>query len=196
MLKKIILAAVLVVSAAFAQSPLNVGGRAAFNFGTVWGENTDNANWGAGFNAGVDVKYNVSPVLSLISGLELDYRRMTDEYDNDYYTVKKIISAMYLDIPVLLRINATPSFFLDAGLTLGFNLSANYTREANGASKSEDISSEMESFEFGLVGGLGFVIIPNLELNFRAAFGITSMAKEVDNFKNLRFQAGVSYWFM
>jgi hypothetical protein len=194
MFKKILLAALVVTSAVFAQ--VNVGGRAAFNFGSVWGENTDNANWGAGFNAGVDVKYNVSPVLSLISGLELDYRRMSDEYDNGYYTVEKAITFMYLDVPVLLRINASPTFFLDAGLTLGFNLSANQTREANGASKSQDISSEVESFEFGLVGGLGFVIIPNLELNFRVAFGMTSMAKEVDNFKNLRFQAGVAYWFM
>jgi hypothetical protein len=194
MFKKILLAALVVTSAVFAQ--VNVGGRAAFNFGSVWGENTDNANWGAGFNAGVDVKYNVSPVLSLISGLELDYRRMSDEYDNGYYTVEKAITFMYLDVPVLLRINASPTFFLDAGLTLGFNLSANQTREANGASKSQDISSEVESFEFGLVGGLGFVIIPNLELNFRVAFGMTSMAKEVDNFKNMRFQAGVAYWFM
>ena len=194
MFKKILLATLVVTSAVFAQ--VNVGGRAAFNFGSVWGENTDNANWGAGFNAGVDVKYNVSPVLSLISGLELDYRRMSDEYDNGYYTVEKAITFMYLDVPVLLRINASPTFFLDAGLTLGFNLSANQTREANGASKSQDISSEVESFEFGLVGGLGFVIIPNLELNFRVAFGMTSMAKEVDNFKNLRFQAGVAYWFM
>ena len=194
MFKKILLAALVVTSAVFAQ--VNVGGRAAFNFGSVWGENTDNANWGAGFNAGVDVKYNVSSVLSLISGLELDYRRMSDEYDNGYYTVEKAITFMYLDVPVLLRINASPTFFLDAGLTLGFNLSANQTREANGASKSQDISSEVESFEFGLVGGLGFVIIPNLELNFRVAFGMTSMAKEVDNFKNLRFQAGAAYWFM
>lgn len=194
MFKKILLAALVVTSAVFAQ--VNVGGRAAFNFGTIWGENTDNANWGAGFNAGVDVKYNVSPVLSLISGLELDYRRMSDEYDNGYYNVEKAITFMYLDVPVLLRINASPTFFLDAGLTLGFNLSANQTREANGASKSQDISSEVESFEFGLVGGLGFIIIPNLELNFRVAFGMTSMAKEVDNFKNMRFQAGVAYWFM
>ena len=194
MFKKILLAALVVTSAVFAQ--VNVGGRAAFNFGSVWGENTDNANWGAGFNAGVDVKYNVSPVLSLISGLELDYRRMSDEYDNGYYTVEKAITFMYLDVPVLLRINASPTFFLDAGLTLGFNLSANQTREANGASKSQDISSEVESFEFGLVGGLGFVIIPNLELNFRVAFGMTSMAKEVDNFKNMRFQLGLTFWFM
>ena len=194
MFKKILLAALVVTSAVFAQ--VNVGGRAAFNVGTIWGENTDNANWGAGFNAGVDVKYNVSPVLSLISGLELDYRRMSDEYDNGYYNVENAVTFMYLDVPVLLRINASPTFFLDAGLTLGFNLSANQTREVKGASKSQDISSEVESFEFGLVGGLGFVIIPNLELNFRVAFGMTSMAKEVDNFKNLRFQAGVAYWFM
>ncbi|MBQ1605970.1 MAG: PorT family protein, partial [Bacteroidales bacterium] len=142
MFKKILLAALVVTSAVFAQ--VNVGGRAAFNFGSVWGENTDNANWGAGFNAGVDVKYNVSPVLSLISGLELDYRRMSDEYDNGYYTVEKAITFMYLDVPVLLRINASPTFFLDAGLTLGFNLSANQTREVKGASKSQDISSEVE----------------------------------------------------
>lgn len=195
MLKKIILVALVVTSAVFAQ--VNVGGRAAFSFGTFAGENSDMDVWGAGFNVGANVKVPVNPVLSLISGLEIDYRRVSKEYNNDYYDVKKILSFMYLDVPVLLHINASPSFFFDAGLTLGFNVSANNTRESNGISKSADISEEVKTFEAGLVGGFGFVIIPNLDLNIRVAYGLTNIAKEsAGSLKNFRFQTGVTYWFI
>ena len=41
MLKKLILAALVVTSAVFAQNNIKVGARAAGTFGTAWGENTD-----------------------------------------------------------------------------------------------------------------------------------------------------------
>ncbi len=194
MFKKIILAALVVTSAVFAQ--VNVGGRAAFSFGTFAGD-SDMDVWGAGFNVGANVKVPVNPVLSLVSGLEIDYRRVSDEYDSGNYTVKKILSFTYIDVPVLLHINASPTFFFDAGLTLGFNVSANNIREANGNSRSNDISDEVKTFEAGLVGGFGFVIIPNLDLNIRAAYGLSNIVKEGGtSLKNLRFQAGVTYWFI
>ena len=77
MFKKVILAALVVTSAVFAQ--INVGARAAFNFGTFWGDDAEDVTWGAGFNAGVNAKIPINPMLSIVSGLEVDYRRISDE---------------------------------------------------------------------------------------------------------------------
>ena len=79
MLKKILLAALIVTSAAFAQ--VQVGGRIAFNYGGIWGDpESDEVDWGAGFIVGPEVKYSFNPMVSLISGLQLDYRRTLNQY--------------------------------------------------------------------------------------------------------------------
>ena len=79
MLKKLILAALVVTSAVFAQNNIKVGARAAGTFGTAWGENTDmlEIGWGAGFTVGADAQIVVNPMLSVVAGLGIDYRRIS-----------------------------------------------------------------------------------------------------------------------
>ena len=209
MFKKIILAALVVTSAVFAQ--INVGGRAALNFGTVWGENTDNANWGLGFNAGVVAKMGINPMLSFVPGLEVDYRRIS----NDEGEITQTISFMYIEAPLLLRIQATPQLAIDVGPTVGFNVSASVGASDGDNSASADIPSDyVTAVEVGAVVGVSFAVMPNLEVNVRAAMGFMDMLDmkkmmmgDDDDyygydyvpdfgFKNMRFQAGVTYWFM
>ena len=88
-------------------------------------------------------------------------------------------------------------FFAEAGLNLGFNLVASQTTKISGESKTEDIEN-VKTVDFGFVIGGGVTVIPNLDINLRAVIGFADM---VDDFgdvgtKNLRFQAGVTYWFM
>ena len=202
MLNKIVLAVLVVASAVFAQ--VNVSGRIAFNYGTVWGDDSKKIDWGAGFIVGPEVKYSFNPVLSLISGLELDYRRASYDYFVAYnplidpdlrnYTVTETTSFMYLDIPVLLRVNPVPFFFIDAGMTFDFNLSANNVMEYEGETISDDVSSGTKTFEFALACGLGFTLFSELDLSFRAVFGMTSMAKKSVKAKHLRLQSGLTYW--
>lgn len=205
MFKKLILAALVVTSAVFAQ--VNVGGRAAFNFGTFWGDDAENATWGAGFNAGVNAKIPINPMLSLVSGLEVDYRRISDEASDEYMgrtqTDEMTLSMWYLELPVLLRINAAPQFFIDAGLSIAFNLADNQhmetTMEYQGrkqtTSSDSDFSEGVETVELGLVVGAGYAVNQNLDINLRFALGLTTVGKGGDA-KNMRFQAGVTYWFM
>ena len=132
MLKKLILAALVVTSAVFAQNNIKVGARAAGTFGTAWGDNTDllEIGWGAGFNVGADAKIVVNPMLSVVAGLGIDYRRISWDVgemmkktvgafvDDDYgysgysssqyqkamnlmYSMKATFSFLYIDIPVL-----------------------------------------------------------------------------------------------
>ena len=195
MIKKIILAAALVVSAAFAQSSVNVGGRAAFDYGSAWGDKSD-VEWGAGFNAGINLKVGINDALSFVPGLEIDLRRITSEDTYRGETLEQTLSMWYLDIPLALRINANPQFFIDAGLYLGINLSAEFTSEVKGQSASVDYGDAMESIDIGILAGVGYNVMPNLDLNFRLALGLTEMVKDGKGSKNMRFQLGATYWFM
>lgn len=192
MLKKIIVAALIVTSAAFAQ--ISIGGRAAVNYGTVWGDHTDEVKGGFGFNAGAAAKIDILPLITFVPGVEVELRRVSADavfYDEFSYAF------WYLDFPLLARFNIIPMFFAEAGLNLGFNLVASQTTKISGESKTEDIEN-VKTVDFGFVIGGGVTVIPNLDINLRAVIGFADM---VDDFgdvgtKNLRFQAGVTYWFM
>ncbi len=197
MFKKIILAALVVASAVYAQ--INVGGRAAVNFGTLWGEKNE-IDWGLGFNAGVNAKIGINEKLSFIPGLEIDLRRVSGEgYDYDSYTPIKVDITMamwYLDVPLALRYSVNPQFFVDAGLYLGVLLSGEETDEAMGMSVSHDMGDYMESIDLGLLVGVGYNVMPNLDVNFRFALGLTETFDGGKGTKNMRLQLGATYWFM
>ena len=110
------------------------------------------------------------------------------------YDVTETTSFMYLDIPLLLRVKPVSFFSIDAGMFFDFNLSANNALEYEDETMSDDVSASVKPFEFALVCGLGFEVVSDLELNFRALFGMTSLSKNVDKIKHLRLQAGLTYW--
>lgn len=194
MFKKFILAVLIVAGAAFAQLQVHVGGRAAVNFGTIWGDNTSVAKWGVGFNAGAIAKTPINPMIDFVSGLEVELRRFSVDwflYDDWSFAF------WYIDVPLLARININPQFFVDAGLNLGFNVVALETTESLGHSTTDDVDGS-QTVDLGFMVGAGFNVIPKLDVNVRALLSITNMISYGDDFasKNLRFQAGVTYWFM
>ena len=251
MLKKIILAAVLVVGFVFAQNSMKFGAHAAGSIGTAWGSNTDliEIGWGGGFNVGVDAKFVVNPKFSVIAGVAADYRRvfwdygaffkkmlspyMTEEYGygpqyedmvKKLFSIEATFSFLYVDVPVIARMNLAPNFFLDAGIDLGFNVIASVSSKVDGKEESDDIESSMVSaVDFALITGLGYSITDNIDVYFRAVFGLVNMI-DFDkattdgpgttnsyydddddddyesslkyDFKNMRFQLGVTFWFL
>ena len=210
MFKKIILAAVVVASAVFAQN-VKIGAHAAGSFGTAWGDNVDmlEIGWGAGFNVGADAKFVINPQFSIVGGIGVDYRRifwdvggmtknlMTKmvglsgmDFDTYYRSLpakqkmavdavfgsEMTFSLLYVDIPVVARINPVPNFFIDAGIDLGINVSASVTAKALGVEDSKDIDSDMTStVDFGFVVGLGYSVTDKIDINFRTAIGLTDM---------------------
>ena len=143
---------------------------------------------------------------------------------NAMFGAEMTFSLFYVDIPVVARINPVPNFFIDAGIDLGINVSASVTTKSIGVENTEDIDSDMKStIDFGFVVGLGYSVTDKIDINFRTAIGLTDMvdmqkafkeASANDNysdyddeddddddtptfgFKNLRFQLGVTFWFM
>jgi hypothetical protein len=213
MFKKIILAALIVTSAAFADF-FSVGARAAANFGTAWGDDADDATWGVGFNAGVALKIDILPVITIIPGLEVDYRRMGGEQDystgvSDVST-DQTLGMWYLDIPVLARVKLIPMVFLEGGVAFSFNLSATMdydeteTSIATGETEKESgdmsYSKFVNTMDVGLIVGAGISLMDKLDVDFRLVLGLNSYMDETDegyslSMKHMRMQAGVIYWF-
>ncbi len=213
MFKKVLLAALIVTSAAFADF-FNVGARAAANFGTAWGDDADDATWGVGFNAGVALKIDILPVITIIPGLEVDYRRMGGEQDystgvSDVST-DQTLGMWYLDIPVLARVKLIPMVFLEGGVAFSFNLSATMdydeteTTIATGKTKKESgdmsYSKFVNTMDIGLIVGAGVSLLDKVDVDFRLVLGLNSYMDETDegyslSMKHMRMQAGVIYWF-
>jgi hypothetical protein len=211
MFKKIILAALIVTSAAFADF-FNVGARAAANFGTAWGDDADDATWGVGFNAGVALKIDILPVITIIPGLEVDYRRMGGEQDystgvSDVST-DQTLGMWYLDIPVLARVKLIPMVFLEGGVAFSLNLSATMdydeTETTIATGKTEKESGDMSYSKFvntmdiGLIVGAGISLMDKLDVDFRLVLGLNSYTDKDEvgvSMKHMRMQAGVIYWF-
>jgi hypothetical protein len=211
MFKKIILAALIVTSAAFADF-FSVGARAAANFGTAWGDDSDDATWGVGFNAGVALKIDILPVITIIPGLEVDYRRMGGEQDystgvSDVST-DQTLGMWYLDIPVLARVKLIPMVFLEGGVAFSFNLSATMdydeteTSIATGETEKESgdmsYSKFVNTMDIGLIVGAGISLMDKLDVDFRLVLGLNSYTDKDEvgvSMKHMRMQAGVIYWF-
>lgn len=213
MFKKVLLAALIVTSAAFADF-FSVGARAAANFGTAWGDDADDTEWGVGFNAGVALKIDILPVITIIPGLEVDYRRIGGEQDysdgESVYSSDNTLGMWYLDVPVLARVKLIPLVYLNAGVQFSFNLSDNLnydeTETTIATGEKEKDSGDMSYSKFintmdvGLIVGAGVSLMDKLDVDFRLVLGLNSFMDETEegykvSMKHMRMQAGVIYWF-
>lgn len=194
MFKKIILAALLVATASFAQ--LGFGVHAAGTMSSLWGEDAGNSASGMGFSAGATAKIGI-PFIAVVPEVLIDMRNYTLDDDGDV-----TLTQWDLEIPVMVRLSILPILFVEAGPTFAFNLSS--TEEIDG--KEYELPDDaFNSFEFGLAFGLGTGIIPMLDIDFRVNLGLTKVLADYDlpmigtveapEIKNLQFALGVSYWF-
>ena len=93
----------------------------------------------------------------------------------DAFGTGSTIKTDYLVAPILVRYKVHSSgrglvFF--AGPSLGFKLSANATADFGDGSVSDDISDEIESFDFGLAFGAGWEI-GRLSIDGRYTWGLS-----------------------
>lgn len=196
MKKILLLVAVMLFAASSAFAQFSLGGRAAANFGTIYGDDADDAPWGLGFAAGVSAKIGINPMIGIVPDLDLNLRRVADD--------KMTWTVWALEVPVMVRFNATSQLFLEAGPMLSFLLSGKYDLDDDAGMEAADWGKYLNTVEFGLSFGAGFSIMPKLDINARFNLGLTSELEEIDmglakvelDQKNMQFQVGATYWFM
>lgn len=192
MLKKIILAAVVAATASFAQ--INFGVHAGVDLNTLWGDDTEDAASGIGFQAGAAAKISL-PMLPITIAPEVLIDMRNYDLHEDVTTTE-----WALDIPVLLRISLLPILYLEAGPELAFNLSTSTDVGDKITFKADD--DNFNTVEFDLVFGVGTGILPLVDIDFRVILGLTNIydddsiagTSELD-IKNMQFALGATYWF-
>jgi hypothetical protein len=192
----IVAAVLLATGLSFAQ--VHVGGHAAASFSNVWGDETDDVPWGFGFNAGVAAKIGLNEMISVVPEAGIALRRMSDD-DQTW-------SNWAIEIPVLARINVMPQLYLEVGPQIAFLLSSEMERDYGAYTETIDYGDSqidaLNTFEFGIDAGVGYSVMPNLDVNFRFALGLTSIldgkkfGPEDNSVKNMQFQLGGTFWFM
>lgn len=197
MFKKILFAALVAISASFAQ--INFGAHVGANMNTFWGDDTEDASSGIGFTAGLAMKISL-PLLPITVAPEvlIDMRNITNEVGNQELTYTE----WSLDIPVMVRFSLLPILYLEGGPVFAFNLSTSVEDEHDNEVKFDD--DAFNTLDVGLALGIGTGIVPFLDIDFRVNMSFTNvqddyevahMTVKAPDMSNLQFVIGATYWF-
>ncbi|KAA3440770.1 porin family protein [Rufibacter hautae] len=195
-MKKIVLflAAVLSFSVAQAQNGPRIGLRAGANMSNISGDldNQDIYENKFGFVGGLTANFDLTGdgFLSLQPELlysQRGYQYRDDEYmvGNQNYRSEGSVNFNYLDLPVLLRINAGGLFFEggpQASYLLGIkDKSETFLGNTQTETERKVEKDNLSEFEIGYVAGLGYQLENGLSLGLRYNGSINALANEGDN---------------
>ena len=211
-MKKIALLMILGLSISFAHAQAKFGVKVGANYSNLSGDLTDqDANRSkVGFLAGITANFPLSSDNFVSIQPELlysqkGYQFQKDEVtiDNARYEFKGKRNFNYLDLPVLVKINAGPIFF-EAGPQFSYLLGVRDNREVtligSGIDSKEWDKIEKDNLselEVGYVAGLGFQAPMGIGVGLRYNGSVNALAKEdQDELVNARhsvFQLQLSY---
>ena len=194
---------------------IGVGVRLAAGYGMIWGleddwsydEDDEEKPGGLDLEGGVMGRIVLTPIIHFTPELLFHYGKL--KHDNDYG--KQEFSFMNVEIPLLVRANATPEFYAYAGVQPGFNIQNDASLKAavnrhtqNGPNKQKfGKSVDQAAFGFGVVAGAGYYVVDKLSLDLRVYMGLTelypdskSVLVDLSGAKLLGFKIGANYWIL
>lgn len=196
--------------------PIGIGVRLAAGYGMIWGleddwaidESDDEKPGGLDLEGGVMGRIVFTPIIHFTPELLFHYGKL--KHDNDYG--KQEFSFMNVEIPLLIRANASPKFYAYAGAQPGFNIQNDASLKASVASKVNTGSNgqkytkfgksvDQAAFGFGVIAGAGYYVVDKLSLDLRIYMGLTELYPDCESnlvdlsgAKLLSFKFGANYW--
>jgi hypothetical protein len=181
-----------------ASAQVQMGGHAAVNFSTLWGDGASEKEipWSLGLTAGAAAKVAVNEKVNIVPELDVDWRRQK----NDEYTW----NTWAIELPVLARYNVMPQMYFEAGPRFALLLSSELEQDLDNYVETTNFSKidALNLFEFGIDVGIGYSVTPVFDMSIRYGVGLTSIIDgkkfeaEDQAFKNMQIQVGGTYWFM
>lgn len=180
-----------------------IGPKAGLNLSTVYSSKVDDfADYRTGLNAGVFGKYSINNSFDVQVELlyaQLGYKYTVPEYDlggHAYRNFKMKLITHNLDIPLLVKYNllGRPWIFFEGGVQLGFFLTDKYSSNDKEAEREMNkLKTEFNTFDFQLLGGLGFYLGSGFSINARYCHGLTNVIDSDLNLRNRTFQFSLAY---
>jgi len=157
---------------------ISKGIKGGFNFANFRGSDVEGSSSRKALVVGGFVKVNLLSIIAIQP--EVLYSGKGAEFEEN--STKATDKITYLEIPVLVRVNAINAGVLKAGLIGGpsfaFTLSAKRTIEASGQSHEDDIKKSIKSNDVGAVVGIGVDLgagVISLTGDVRYTMGLSSI---------------------
>jgi Outer membrane protein beta-barrel domain len=185
---KIIMAIVFVISIsqmAFSQtstysSNFKFGVKGGVNFSNLYTDNVEDNNVLTGFNAGIFAKVPITESFALQPELLYATKGAELKYNNDFVNGTATFRLNYIELPVLLVLNLTKNFNIQAGPYVAYLVDGKATNDAQGTLfdiennlKNEDYNK----FDTGLALGLGYDA-DQIGFGVRYNYGLQKVGKE------------------
>ncbi|MBP9793553.1 MAG: PorT family protein [Flavobacterium sp.] len=164
----------------------NAGGKFKFgikggvNFSNLNTQNVESNNVLTGFNAGLFAKIPITESLAIQPEFLYTTKGAKLTYNNYFVNGSSEFNLNYLEAPVLLVINLTPSFNIHAGPYLAYLLDGNVTEDVPGTLfniQNNITNSDYNRFDTGLAFGLGYDA-KQFGFGARYNYGLQKVGKE------------------
>jgi len=151
---------------------------------------------GYGFGGGLVTIGQLTSTLSFVSELSFFYRKpMILSASENGHKEELYLTEITMSIPLMFQLALIEGIpYLEAGVQLDSPISPKVTAKADGEEESRDANGRV-SIDFGIVLGIGYLIIPNLGVDARAVIGLTPLFKNLDDSRWNQYGAGLTYYF-
>jgi hypothetical protein len=185
----ILFAALLFAGTAYAQRPI-LGIKGGVNFSNVHNSNNVEYDTKTGFHAGLLAHFHVSPQFAIQP--EVLYSAQGAKFDAA--SINTRMNLGYINVPVMFQYMFSNGFRLEAGPQVGFLVSG----KTEAGNVEVDIKDDLNTVDFGVGGGIGYISKSGLGIDARYNFGLTDINK--DNSSNVKsqnrgVQVGLFYQF-
>ncbi|QNH62768.1 porin family protein [Hymenobacter sediminicola] len=202
-MKKLILTLALAAGAAsFSHAQgVKLGVKVGASYASISGDDTEDAKYKLGFNGGLTANFGFSDLLSFQP--ELLYSQKGFQYEEDDLDLKAKQTYHYVDVPLLLRINADGPFF-ELGPQVGVLLGQKSKVTVDGEEVDSDSDSDLDGYnrvDFGYIAGVGYQLESGLSVGVRYNGGIGNIFENEDGsgddskVRNSVFQLQLGYVF-
>lgn len=157
-----------------------IGIKGGVNLSNLYVDNVKDENVKVGANIGLYAKIPVSKGVSIQPEVLYSQKGAQVNYNNLFGSGKYRYNFDYIEIPVSLVINVAKNFNVLAGGYTAFLASAKVKDvDANGNINGvkELNKDNFETFDYGLVGGIGFDV-ENTNIGLRYSYGLKNIGKD------------------
>ena len=178
----VLIAAAIVSMSAMAQ--VQFGGKVGFDLTHFWGEDAPHGIQ-PNYQVGLMLEYKFSPKFAIAPEVVFAAqggKATGDVYDDDFdglIKAKGTFHTNYINVPLMLKFYATPSFSIDFGPQAGFNVYSKMTASGKlaniEAKESIDLKDNTKTVDFGVALGGTYNLTENAFVQARYTLGLTNV---------------------
>jgi hypothetical protein len=153
------------------------GIKGGFNMSNLYNDDADDENILYGFNAGLYATLPISDFVAIQPELLFTTKGAELEYNNAFATGNAKFKLNYIEVPLLVRVNLTKNFNIQAGGYASYLVSSKVTGDGDFEFNEDIDTDDLNKFDAGIAAGVGVDFSP-ISIGLRYNYGLTKVGKE------------------